>query len=501
MPHSPLATQLADYIRAAFSGLYVVTHEPDEALAEIAQLCRTERWNLANWDLTHGLRLGHSEPASSTDPLAAVSALAGLATPDGTTLLVLRHFQRFLGSAEIVQALEHQLRLGKQQRTFVVLIAPVVQLPVELERLFVILDHPLPSREQLRTIARELVPAEEELPAGPDLERVLDAASGLTRLEAENALALSLVRVDRLDPAILWDLKSQSLRKQGLLTLHRGGQSLDELGGLSSLKAFCLRALGSTRRRVAGVLPRGVLLLGVPGTGKSAFAKALGHETGRPTVILDVGALMGSLVGQSEERTRQALRSIDALAPCVCVIDEVEKAFAGTGGSQDSGVTTRMFGTFLSWLNDHDSDVFVVCTANDISRLPPEFTRAERFDGTFFLDLPGPDQKAAIWRQYVGQFQLDPDQPLPTDDRWTGAEIRACCRLSALLDLPPVEAARHIVPVAATAAESVERLRTWAAGRCLSTETSGLFEHNNPQKSRRVTRGRTPDPGSSFRSN
>jgi SpoVK/Ycf46/Vps4 family AAA+-type ATPase len=131
-----------------------------------------------------------------------------------------------------------------------------------------------------------------------------------------------------------------------------------------------------------------VLLLGVSGSGKSQFCKALGNETGRPTLILDVGSLMGSLVGQSEERTRQALRIADAMAPCVLMIDEVEKALAGAGSNADSGVSARMLGSLLSWLNDHESDAFVVCTANDISKLPPEFSRCERFDAVFFLDLP-----------------------------------------------------------------------------------------------------------------
>ena len=124
----------------------------------------------------------------------------------------------------------------------------------------------------------------------------------------------------------------------------------------------------------------------------------------------------------------------------------------------------RGFGTFLSWLNDHESDVFVVCTCNDISKLPPEFARAERFDGIFFLDLPGRQQKDAIWDIFLEMFELDRDQARPTDDQWTGAEIRACCRLAALLDVPLTAAAQNVVPVAVTASESVERLRTWASG-------------------------------------
>src|SRR5262249_12397849 len=159
------------------------------------------------------------------------------------------------------------------------------------------------------------------------------------------------------------------------------------LGGLEALKAFCARALRPGRR--GDVRARGVLLLGPPGSGKSALARALGNETGRPTLALDVGALMGSLVGATEANVRQALRVVDAMAPAVLFLDEVEKALAGAGGGQsDGGVSARLLAALLGWLNDRASDVFTVCTANDISRLPPEFSRAERFDATFFLDLP-----------------------------------------------------------------------------------------------------------------
>src|SRR5690606_9157919 len=175
------------------------------------------------------------------------------------------------------------------------------------------------------------------------------------------------------------------------------------------------------------------------------------------------GSLLGSLVGQTEQRTREAIRTIEAMAPCVVMVDEVEKAFAGVSGSSDSGVSARMFGTFLTWLNDRTSDVYVVCTANDVAKLPPEFTRAGRFDAVFFVDLPSRAEKDAIWQLYLAEYGIDRDQPLPADEQWTGAEIKSCCRLAALLDLPLVQAAQNVVPVAVTAAESVERLRTWAS--------------------------------------
>lgn len=477
----PLTERLREYVCACFTGLWIVSHEHQDALAEIARLCHDEQWRLATWDVEQGLLMPGADspaPAGANDPLAAIRALPALGTSEGTALLVLPNFHRFLGSIEIVQALAQQILAGKQQRTFLVVLSPVVQIPVELEHLFVVLSHELPAREQLREIAQGIATEPGELPAGNEQERILDAAAGLTRYEAEGAFSLALVRHGRIAPDTVWELKTQTLQKSGLLSLHRGTEDFESLGGLTALKAFTQRALLQPARGLHRPQPRGVLLLSPPGCGKSQFCKALGHEVGRPVLVLDVGALLGSLVGQSEERTRQALAILDAMAPCVAMIDEVEKAFAGvgSGAAGDSGVSARMFGTFLSWLNDHQSDVFVVCTANDVTRLPPEFSRAERFDAVFFLDLPGRAEQDQIWNLYVTQYSLDPAQRRPDDTDWTGAEIKACCRLAALLDLPLVQAAQNVVPVAVTSAEAIDRLRTWASGRCLSADRPGVYQ-------------------------
>ncbi len=478
-----LAERLSEYVRAAFSGIWVQSHEHDEAVHEIAQLCRPNNWTMASWDVDRGINLDINNVEAATpsagDPLSAVKSLTALATPEGTAILVLRNFHRFLGSAEIVQALDSAIAKGKQDRTFVVILSPVVQIPVELERQFVVIEHELPGRDQIEAIARSIATEPGDFPEDDDLGTVLDAAAGLTRMEVENAFSLSLVRHGKVVPETLWEIKTGMLKKSGLLTLHRGGETFGDLGGLDALKGFTRKALGS--RKGSEVRAKGVLLLSPPGCGKSAFAKSLGNETGRPTLVLDVGSLMGSLVGQTEERTRQALKIVDAMAPAVLFIDEIEKALAGvqSSGQTDSGVSARMFGTMLSWLSDHESDVFVVATSNDISKLPPEFSRAERWDGTFFLDLPGQHEKDVIWRMYVEKFGLDADQPRPNDQDWTGAEIRSCCRLAALLDVSLVEAALNVVPVAVTAAESVERLRNWASSRCLSADHPGLFARNS----------------------
>ena len=180
----------------------------------------------------------------------------------------------------------------------------------------------------------------------------------------------------------------------------------------------------------------------------------------------------------------------DAMAPCVLFADEIEKALAGasSSGQTDSGVTARVFGSLLTWLNDHESDVFFVGTCNDASKLPPEFARAERFDGVFFVDLPGRDQKDQIWGIYTRHYGLDAKQARPDDANWTGAEIKSCCRLASLLDVLLVQAAQNVVPVAVTFGDKLEQLRQWASGRVLSADLPGIY--SRPEQEVGNSRGR-----------
>lgn len=488
-----LTQHLSELIRACFTGIWLQSHEHDDALQEIARLCHAEGWNLVSWDIASGLALpggAITDDTTRNDPLAAIRAVNSLADGETPTLLVLANFHRFLGSAEIVQAMHRQIVAGKQSRVSLIVLSPIVQIPTELEKQFVVVEHDLPSREQLIEIAEGIATEANEMPTGSDRDLILDAACGLTRMESENAFSLSLVRHGRITPDSVWELKSNTLKKSGLLNLQQSNDDFSSLGGLDSLKAFCKRSLLRSSGSSTKHLPRGVLLLGVPGTGKSAFAKGLGKETGRPTLVLDIGALMGSLVGATEQNIRQALKIADAMAPCILFIDELEKALSGAVGTgqSDSGVSSRLFGTLLSWMNDHTSNVYVIATCNDISKLPPELTRAERFDGIVFLDLPGEKQKENIWSQYIEHFEIDAKQSRPDDKDWTGAEIRSCCRLAALLDVPLTQAATNVVPIATTAAESVQSLRTWASGRCLDAESGGIYQHTQKKRRREVSR-------------
>ena len=322
---------------------------------------------------------------------------------------------------------------------------------------------------------------------------MLDAAAGLTRFEAENAFSLSLVRHGRLAPDVIWELKSQTLKKSGLMTLHRGGETFADLGGLEALKAFCRRSLtrqdGNPLSR-----PRGVLLLGVPGTGKCAFCKALGNETGRPTLILDVGALMGSLVGQTEERTRQALRIADAMAPCIVFCRRGREGPLRRPGQRPD--RQRRLGPDVR----HAADLAERPRERRLLRLHGQRRlqaaagvhpgRAVRRD---VLPRPARSQeKEKIWRLYLEKFGLDPSQQRPRRPGLDRRRDPGLLPAGGLLDVPLVEAATNIVPVAVTAGESVERLRNWASGRCLSADRPGIYSRvaeSSGQSGRKVHRG------------
>ena len=491
-----LTSRLRELISAAFTAIWVQSAEPHEATREITDLCRQEGWRIGSWNCDSGLQFPVEQitmpgVTDSQDPLAVIRSMPQIANGSGTTVLLFENLHRFLGGVELIQAVARQAINGKHNRVFLIVLAPVTQIPAELDKLFVCVDHELPDHAQLEEIARGVATQDGELPDGDELARVVDAAKGLTRSEAENAYSLSLVRHGTLKAETLWEIKAGQLRKSGLVSIHRGSESFQQLGGLENLKAFCLRAMRRQGEGQPNNRPRGVLLLSPPGCGKSQFAKALGNETGRPTVVLDIGNLLGSLVGQSESNVRAALKLADAMAPCVLYADEVEKALAGasSSGQTDSGVTARLFGSLLTWLNDHTSDVFFIATANDVSKLPPEFARAERFDGVFFLDLPGKKQRDAIWGIYLAQYGLDAGQPKPDDTNWTGAEIKSCCRLASLLDVPLIQAAQNVVPVAVISGDKIEQLRQWASGRVLSADVPGIYSRqDSPAENSRVRR-------------
>ncbi len=505
-----LREDFALHVNAGFSGLWIRSVEPEDAVNELLHVCRENAWQLVEYDIASGLN-GYQEPVK--EALAEVrveaakpsmllsqwpqlvrkiqnrelaAAAAGKDVPPQRTILVMHNMHRkelLVDNSLLIQSLYNLTRLGRtaEGQFVIVLVSHTTRIPEELSKVFTILEHPLPDAEMLTKVASRILPEGHQLPEGEPLRRLLDAAAGMTGTEAENAFALSFLRNKPYDPLLIWDLKAQSLKKSGLLTVYQGNATFDRLGGMHQFRDFTSRLLEhvSSSPRLK---PRGVICVGVQGSGKSQAIKALGHTTGRKVLQLDVGSLMGGLVGQTEASTRQAIELAEAMEPCILMLDEVEKALAGAGGggNSDSGVVKRMFGTLLTWLNDKTKDVFVCATSNNIELLPAEFYRAGRFDAMFFFDLPDDNERRAIWMIYLQEFGFDHaeatlDKLVQESVGWTGSEIEQACRVAAIARKPLSWAQRMIVPLSRSAESQITALQTWAKGRCLSANRPGLY--------------------------
>jgi len=298
----------------------------------------------------------------------------------------------------------------------------------------------------------------------------------LTWEEAENAMALALVRQKCFDPKTITELKAQMVKKSAALEFSQFTETFKTLGGLENLKDW---TLGRFEKRRPGLPFRGIMLLGVPGTGKSHFAKALGNQVGWPCLSLNLGKVFGSLVGESEAKMRDALKVVDAMAPCVLFLDEIEKGLAGVGGSStDGGTTQRVGGTFLTWLNDHTSEVFVIATCNDYSKLPPEYTRMGRWDAIFFVDNPTVEEGWKILELYLDQFvsRESARRRLPNLDGYSGAEIRQVA-IEAAYNGGDLEAAtRFVIPISRSQKDQMDKLREWAKARTIPASRPVLQE-------------------------
>jgi SpoVK/Ycf46/Vps4 family AAA+-type ATPase len=249
------------------------------------------------------------------------------------------------------------------------------------------------------------------------------------------------------------------------------------LGGLDSLKEFTLASLRN--RSDKALFPKGILLTGIPGTGKTQISKCLGHEVNLPVVEFSLGKILGRYVGDSEHAITHTLQVVERMAPIILVIDEIEKAISGSSGrgsESDGGVMRRILGTILSWLQDKTSEVYVIGTANDIESLPPELSRAGRFDAIFFLDFPGLQQRKKIWNIYRKMYSIPETEKTPSDINWTGTEIKQCCYMSRLLGKSLVDSASFIVPIAQSSQSQLEKLRKYASGRFLDASCGGFYD-------------------------
>src|SRR5256885_12875842 len=388
---------------------------------------------------------------ATKDPLNALDQVIDLVEP---AIFIFKDFHPFLAKANyaVIRKLkEIALHLKNSHKT-IVLVSPLMEIPAELEKEITVLNYPLPSREDLDELLERII---EEVKTFKQVtldldetsrERLLQAALGLTLGEAENVFAKILVKHERLDGDDVNEVlaeKQQIIRKSGLLEYYAATENFAHVGGLAVLKDWLnKRAVAFTREARAFGLPapKGILMLGVQGCGKSLCAKAVSNQWQLPLLRFDMGRMFNSLVGSSEENVRKAIAVAESVAPAILWVDEIDKAFAGVHGSggSDGGTTARVFGTFLTWLSEKTTSVFVVATANDISQLPPELLRKGRLDEIFFVDLPAEEERIDIFRIHLARrgrrpedFDIDPLVEATKD--FSGAEIEEAI-ISALYD-------------------------------------------------------------------
>jgi len=415
-----------------------------------------------------------------------VLALKHVAESQGEGIFVFLDLHRHL-SPVVTRLVRDAVWAVKRQRKSLLIVSPAPAMPPELAQEATLFFFDLPELDDLRMsvdrCAMEILGENAPPLDGEWRENMAAAVLGLTRREADRSIARALLRRGAPDRACIEDVfqeKRQAVRKAGVLEHCAPGLSGGDVGGLDELKVWFARrrrAFTAMGGRFGLARAKGAVLVGVPGCGKSLSAKALAGDWNVPLLRLDMGRIYGSLLGQSESRLRQALFTAECVSPCILWIDELEKAFAGLGRSLDGGAAQRVFGCFLSWLSDHRSPVFVVATANDISKLPPEFTRAGRFDAVFFVDLPGQKEREAILGIHLskrGRRSADFDIPklAQAAANYSGAEIaesvinglyRAFDENARPLTTEDILVGlREITPLSRSRARELNQMRGWA---------------------------------------
>ena len=517
--HISVERHIANLCRARFPMLYITTWEEERALKTLYRLVKDVEFikmerTLFVWRITTGIEkieneldiaAGGKSEADTSDPLKALEFIQKYDKP---ALLVLLDFHVYFDQrkpeAKVIRKTRDTVNIlkGGVVPKNVILLAPRLMLPNELQKDITIVDFDLPDyrdiEKSLQRIIRDNMSNTKirfNLNEG-SIEELAKAAQGLTLQEAENAFARAIVERGCLDENsrdIIVEEKRQIIKKTGVLEFVKSSLNLDDVGGLGNLKKWLIKRNKSWQGRAAAYhlpAPKGILITGVPGCGKSLTAKAISAIWKLPLLRMDVGKIFSGIVGSSEENMRHAIKTAEATAPSILWIDEIEKGFSGVGASNDSGTSTRVFGTFLTWMQEKKESVFVVATANNIHALPSEMLRKGRFDEIFFVDLPTLSEREAIFKVHLknrlqseevkGNFEWSEANLLhlaAKTEGFVGAEIENIVingLFAAFCEDRPIrmedfdKAIDNTVPLVVTQAEQISSIREWANVRAVA---------------------------------
>jgi AAA+ superfamily predicted ATPase len=490
MNQSQALERLDQYIRARYPVVSIVSHEENRVMSGIKAVGAKRGYDVFTWTYTHGIQdMTGVEGNMTRDLAAAFDTMLAYPVDAKPALFVMLDVHNLLGDKEHgwqpmeIRFLRDLVSRFEGCKHSLILLSPAFSTPPDLEKSIAIIDWPLPDTEELAAILSRCqaeLPAKVPVTLNGNRDKVVNALRGLTAFEAASVLSSGVVATrelgDSIVPVIVRE-KAQIIKKSGVLEYFDNTVTMQDVGGLQYLKSYAdkkRKTLTSSKARAKGLdTPKGVILVGVPGTGKSLSAKAIAGGQ-MPILRMDVGALMGGIVGQSEANTRSALKVTEAVAPCVLWIDEIEKALGGGGGELDGGTSARVFGTILTWMQETTAPVYCVATANDVSQLKPELI--SRFDDVFFVDLPSQDAREEILKVHLvkrGQNLAMLDVVKVAENLWgfSGREIEKVVR-SAIesafysdRDITTddlMEAAGTIVPVTFTMKEKIESIRAWA---------------------------------------
>ena len=490
--------ELSVLIKAQYPLIYLVTPEEEraeQAISEIVEEAKSR--SVYVWTVTHGImEYGKPQPTPQRNTVSPEAAIEWVVRQKEPGIYVFKDLHPFIDSPATTRWLRDAIASFKGTDKIIIIMSPVQEVPIELEKEVVVLDYPLPDLAELdQVLTKQLEKTKQRRLDSSVREKLLRATLGLTRDEAEKVFRKVYVTAQRFTESevdVVLSEKKQLIRRNGILEFLEEDETIDNIGGLEELKRWLtLRSEAFTKKaRDYGLpQPKGMLILGVPGCGKSMTAKTTSRLWGLPLLRLDMGRIYdGSTVGRSEANLRNALKTAESISPAILFIDELDKAFSGSAGSSDSdgGTSSRIFGSFLTWMQEKDSPVFVMATANRVERLPGEFLRKGRFDEIFFVDLPNSQERGDIFRIHLEKrrsdiSRFDLEQLAKLSEGFSGAEIEQVL-VAAMYDafaqdreftqLDIIAALKATLPLSRTMTEQVNALREWAHQRARPASSS-----------------------------
>lgn len=492
-------------IRARYILINIVSSEEHRVEKSLRDVAFERSKKIFFWSITKGME--SEDGSASPDLREPLKMLDHIMDANINGIYILRDFHPFLNDPVVIRKLRDANKALKSSLKNIILLSPILKIPKEIEKEVAVVDYDLPRKKELDDIIEKFIRSVKnpgDILIKEDMvtrNKVIEAALGLTAEEAENVFAKSLVQTGQFDIDIILSEKEQIIRKSGVLEYYKSHEKMKSIGGLENLKVWLKKrskAFTKEAREFGLPQPKGILLIGIPGCGKSLTAKAISSLWQLPLLKLDVGKVFSSLVGSSEENVRKAIQTAESIAPSILWLDEIEKGFSGmrSSGQSDAGTTARVFGTFLTWLQEKTSPVFVVATSNNISQLPPELLRKGRFDEIFYIDLPNKNERQEIFdihlhkrKREPGQFNLEKLSELTRG--YSGSEIEEII-ISALYDAFDcgedinndrlLHSTKEMIPLSQTMEDEIKKIREWAKTRARKASITSFADEEGEER-------------------